>query len=371
MASQNPMTGTHDQGDPANHGPAGTSVDHVIVTEMRNHHILGASVAIIQNGAILEAKGYGFTDETRTTPVTTDTLFQAGSISKPVAALGALRLVEDGRLTLDDDVNQWLKQWRVPDNEWTRQERVTLRRILSHSAGLTVHGFPGYEMGFRLPTLREILDGEEPANTEAIRVDVLPGSIWRYSGGGYTVLQQLIIDLTGRPFSEWMQETVLMPLNMAASTCEQPLPEDRVASAAAGYYAPCQPVEGRWHIYPEMVAAGLWSTASDLARFAIGIQEALAGRPNAVLSRAMTREMLTLQKGRSGLGVDVVGKGNSLRFSHCGRDEGFDAQMVACAETGQGVVLMINANDDSGAQTRIVQAVSREYHWPQVLSCEN
>jgi len=341
-----------------------STVNDVVAAEMKEHHITGVSLAIIENGQISKAQGYGFTDKSRAIPVTTSTLFQAGSVSKPVAALGALRLVEDGRLSLDEDVNRWLKQWKVPENDYTKDEKVTLRRILSHSAGLTVHGFPGYAVGASMPTLVEILDGTKPANTAAIRVDVVPGSTSRYSGGGYTVMQQMMIDVTGKPFPEFMQETVLTPLRMAASTYEQPLPKNKVAAAATGYYANGKQVEGKWHIYPEMAAAGLWTTASDLARFAIGIQQALAGKSNPVISQSMTRQILTVQKGGSGLGLGLEGSGKTLRFSHGGRDEGFDAFMMAYAESGQGVVIMINANDNSGAVNRMVDAVRREHHWP-------
>jgi len=341
-----------------------STVNDVVAAEMKEHHIREVSLAIIENGQISKAQGYGFTDKSRAIPVTTSTLFQAGSVSKPVAALGALRLVEDGRLSLDEDVNRRLKEWKVPENDFTKDEKVTLRRILSHSAGLTVHGFPGYAVGAPMPTLVEILDGAKPANTAAIRVDVVPGSTSRYSGGGYTVMQQMMIDVTGKPFPEFMQETVLTPLRMEASTYEQPLPKDRVAAAATGYYANGKQVEGKWHIYPEMAAAGLWTTASDLARFAIDIQQALAGKSNPVISQSMTRQMLTVQKGGSGLGLGLEGSGKTLRFSHGGRDEGFDAFMMAYAASGQGVVIMINANDNSGAVNRMVEAVRREYHWP-------
>ncbi len=350
-------------------GTAATSmgaspVDDAVAAEMKEHHILGVSLAIIENSEIRQAKGYGFTDQTRKTPVTTATPFQAGSISKPVAALGALRLVEDGRFSLDDDVNRWLKQWKVPENNFTKDEKVTLRRILSHSAGLTVHGFPGYAVGARIPTLVQILDGVKPANTAAIRVDVIPGSTSRYSGGGYTVMQQMMIEATGKPFAEFMQQAVLTPLLMTASTYEQPLPKEKAATAATGYYANGKAVKGKWHLYPEMAAAGLWTTASDLARFAIGIQQAMADKSNPVISQSMTRQMLTVQKGNSGLGLGLGGSGKTLSFAHSGRDEGFDAFLTAYAESGQGVVIMINANDNSGAVQRIKDAVSREYHWP-------
>ncbi len=341
-----------------------STVDETVAAEMKAHRITGLSLAIIENGEIAKARGYGFTDQSHSTPVTTSTLFQAGSISKPVAALGALCLVESGQLSLDDDVNRWLKTWKVPENEFTKQEKATLRRILSHSAGLTVHGFPGYAVDAPIPTLVQVLDGAKPANTRAIRVDLMPSSTFRYSGGGYTVMQQMIIDVTGKPFPEFMRENVLTPLHMSASTYEQPLPKEAAAATATGHDAKGNPVEGKWHVYPEMAAAGLWTTPSDLARFAIGIQQALAGKSSPVISRAMASQMLTVQIGKNGLGLALEGSGKTLRFSHGGRNEGFDAFLGAYAETGQGLVVMINANDNSGAVNRILNAVARQYHWP-------
>jgi CubicO group peptidase (beta-lactamase class C family) len=330
---------------------------------MKTHRIPGVSLAIIDNGKISKAKGYGCTDKSRTTAVTTNTLFQAGSVSKPVAALAALGLVEAGAFTLDDDVNRFLKEWQIPENEFTKSDKVTLRRILSHSAGLTVHGFPGYDVNSQLPSLRQVLSGSRPANTPSIQVDVVPGSVSRYSGGGYTVMQQMMIDATGRTFPELMRESVLTRLQMNSSTYEQPLSVDRASCAATGYYSNGKKVTRRWHVYPEMAAAGLWTTPSDLARFAISIQEGFAGKSNPVISRSMTRQMLTVQKGNNGLGLGVEGSGKTCRFYHGGRNAGFDALLIAYAEAGTGVVIMFNANDDSGAAKRIADTVSREYHW--------
>ena len=340
------------------------TVDQVVAAQMQEHRIKGLSLAIIDKGRIAVAKGYGFTDRGGKVPVTTSTLFQAGSVSKPVAALGALHLVERGRLSLDEDVNGCLKTWKVPENEMTKDEKVTLRRILSHSAGLTVHGFPGYAVGKPVPTLVQILDGAKPANTAAIRVDVVPGSQWRYSGGGYTVMQQMVIDVTGKPFPQFMKEAVLEPFGMESSTYEQPLPDTLIAKAATGYYANGKEVKGRWHIYPEMAAAGLWTTASDLARVAIGIQKGLAGEANPVISQSMARQMLTAEKGGFGLGWGVEGSGKTLRFSHGGRDEGFDALVTAYAEAESGAVVLINANDNSEAVKRVVEAIAQQYRWP-------
>ena len=353
-----PAVGLHAQASPRD------SLDVFIRAQMARRHISGLSLAIIQDGRIVVARGYGVTDEKTRTPVTTATLFQAGSISKPVSALGALRLVEAGRLTLDGDVNAALTSWKVPDNTFTATDKVTLRRILSHSAGVTVHGFPGYDVSGPVPSLVQVLDGAAPANTAPIRVDATPGAISRYSGGGFTIMQQLLIDVTGTPFPRYLHDAVLGPIGMTASSFEQPLPPDRAALTASGYYVDRTPVGGRWHVYPEMAAAGLWTTATDLARFAIEIQETLAGRGHGVISPAMARQYLTDQKGGSGLGIVVRGSGNTLSFSHGGRDEGFDAQLLAFAQTGQGAVIMINANDNSRFMGRILDFIGRAYDWP-------
>jgi CubicO group peptidase (beta-lactamase class C family) len=339
-------------------------LDTFIHAQMSQRQVNGLSLAIVQDGRI-DARAYGVTSRGGT-PVTTTTLFQAGSISKPVAALGALRLVEQGALSLDEDVNAKLKSWKVPENEFTTTEKVTLRRLLSHTAGLTVHGFPGYDIKERMPSTVQVLDGA--GNTAAVRVNVVPGSISRYSGGGYTVMQLLVGDVTGKPFHQYMSEAVLGPIGMSRSTYEQPLPPDRAPLTASGHYADRSAVSGKWHVYPEMAAAGLWTTPTDLARFAIEVQRSLAGKSNTVISQAMTRAQLTVQMNDYGLGLALSGSGVARTFGHNGRDAGFDAMMLAFAETGQGLVVMINANDNSGMMNRIVQAVSRKYKWPERAS---
>lgn len=340
------------------------SIDDFVKQQIRKRNICGLSLAVIENGRIVKAKGYGFSDRATRRPVTVDTLFQAGSISKAVAAVGALRLVERGKLSLDDDVNRWLVSWKLPDNPQLKRERVTLRLILSHTAGVTVHGFPGYAVNAKRPTLLQILDGVNPSNTPAIRVDIMPGSQWRYSGGGYTIMQQMMVDATGKPFPDWMRENVLEPLGMRQSTFEQPLPADRAGRAASGYWPEAKPVAGRWHVYPEMAAAGLWTTPSDLARFAIGVQRAYTGAAGSILSRETARKMLSYEREDDGLGLFLQSSGRTLRFVHDGRDAGFDALLSAYAETGQGAVIMINANDDSQMMVRVLEKIAAQYHWP-------
>lgn len=341
------------------------SVDDVVAAQMSKRHIPGVSIAVIQGGAIVKAKGYGVMDVTSRYVVTPDTLFQAGSVSKPVTAMGALALVDAGKLSLDSDINSVLKSWHVPENEFTKEKKVTLRRLLSHSAGTTVHGFPGYAVGEPIPTLVQVLNGDKPANTPAIRVDVAPGTIWRYSGGGYVVVQQAVIDVSGEAFPAYMRSHVLEPLGMTSSTYEQPLPVDLSPAAASGYFPGLKPVPGKWHVYPEMAPAGLWTTPSDLARFAIAVQRTLAGRASPVITQATALEMLSPQKTDNfGLGLALSGTGGSRRFGHDGRDEGFDTTLVAYRDSGQGAVVMINANDDSHAVSRIVEAIADAYGWP-------
>jgi CubicO group peptidase (beta-lactamase class C family) len=323
----------------------------------------GVSVAVINGGVIEWAKGYGVAETGGNAPITSRTLFQAASLSKPVASLAALRLVEQGKLALDQDVNERLASWKVPESDFTKTEKVTLRRLLSHTAGLTVSGFPGYSSGAAVPSLVQVLDGEKPANTPAIRANVVPGTISRYSGGGYTVMQQLLMDVTGRPFPALLADLALKPIGMTDSTYEQPLPEARRAAAASGHRADGVLLPGRYHTYPEMAAAGLWTTPTDLARFLIEIQMALQGK-SAILSASMARQMVTDQKGSYGLGLSLEGAGASVAFGHGGSNAGFKCGMTAFIEDGRGAVVMTNGDQGGRLASEILRAVAAEYNWP-------
>ena len=330
---------------------------------MKAYKVPGLSVAVIDNFKIAWTKAYGVTEAGSANPVTVHTLFQAGSISKPVAATGALYLVEHGKLSLDENVNDKLKSWQVPDNEFTKDQKVTLRRLLSHSAGITVHGFPGYQAGTPIPTLVQIFDGEKPANTMPIRVDLVPGTQYRYSGGGVTIEQQLILDVTGRPFPQFMREIVFEKIGMLDSTYEQPLPPSRAAMAASGARGDGTATPGKWHIYPEMAAAGLWTTPGDLAKF--GIETALSkhGKANHVLSQTMTRERLKPQIEQVGLGF-FLGEGNNPEeFGHAGDDDGFEANLIMFADTGKGVAIMTNSNNGLAVSDFVLRSIAKEYGW--------
>jgi len=264
-----------------------------------------------------------------------------------------------------------LTSWRVPANEFTRQHAVDLQGIMSHTAGFTVHGFPGYDVDSAIPTLAQVLDGVRPANTDSIRVEGVPGRVFSYSGGGYTVMQQLLVDVSRRPFPELMRRTVLEPLGMRRSTYEQPLPARLVRNAATAHDPDGRALHGKWHVYPEMAAAGLWTTPSDLGRFTLAVQEAAGGRANRLFTTALVADMLTPRAGGSyGLGLGVTGEGPVQRFGHGGSNEGFRCELVAFTHHGQGAVVMTNSDNGSRLISEILRGIAAEYGWPGYLQPE-
>jgi CubicO group peptidase (beta-lactamase class C family) len=339
-----------------------------ILDRMDALKVPGAGIAVINNFKVEWAKGYGAADAETKEPVGVSTLFQAASISKPVTAMAVLKLVQDRRLDLDADVNSALMSWKLPGNEFTAGTKVTLKHLLSHTGGLTVHGFPGYAIPGPVPTLLMVLDGVKPANTPAIRVDQAPGRAFRYSGGGYEIVQQILLDVEGKTFPELMRELVLSPIGMYDSTFEQPLPADQLGGAAAGHGAGGTPIPGKRHTYPEMAAAGLWTTPTDLAAFAIEIQKGALGRSNKVLSRATAEKMLTpvLQNYGLGLGIDPAGG----YFQHDGSNAGFTCFLYAGQRSGKGVVVMTNSDVGGPLFREILRSVAREYAWENFFTTD-
>lgn len=337
------------------------------VNDLLNHHrATGLSAAVIVNGESAWARGWGVTNSSAASPITPDTILQCGSISKPVAALAALKMVDDGLLDLDTDVNELLRSWKIPSlNGW--QPVMTIRNLLTHTAGLTVWGFPGYEPGSRIPTLVEVLDGE--GNTPAIRSEALPGLMWRYSGGGYCVLQQVMIDVSEKTFPDLLRERVLEPLGMMDSSFEQPIPKS-LESRAATAHEGGKPVEGRWHIYPEMAAAGLWTTPSDLGRFLLGVAAAKSGQPGAVVSEKTANQMLTSHEVAPGMGLGLMtgGTEKTPTFGHGGANAGFMGRIVSSHDASLGLVGLSNSNEGAAAINDLFRFLARDNDLPELLS---
>jgi CubicO group peptidase (beta-lactamase class C family) len=334
-----------------------------LVDRMAALHVPGVSIAVIRRGAIEWARGYGVT-HMGGDPITPDTIFQVASISKPVSAMAALMLVDVGRVNLDSDVNEYLLSWKVPANALTKTHPVTLRELLSHTAGVTVHGFSGYTRGVLLPPLTAILNGVPPANSAPITVDTVPGSASRYSGGGYMIVQQLLEDMSGTPFAITLKNDVLDRIGMRDSTFSQPLPVDKLRNAARPHDSHGNEVSCGPHTYPEMAAAGLWSSASDLAKFVIEVQRSLKGQANDVLSVDMTKEMLTANRYHQGLGAHVEGIGNALYFEQDGSNAGYRSELFAYA-AGDGAVILTNGDNGYVLNNELLRTLAREYGWPK------
>jgi CubicO group peptidase (beta-lactamase class C family) len=330
-----------------------------LADRMRHYRVPGLSVAVVDKGQLVWAHAWGVAQAGRAQPLTTTTLMQAASISKAVTGIGALKLVEQGKLNLDVDVNTMLRTWRVPPGAQTADKPVTLRRLLSHSAGLSTPGFAGYARGQPVPTLPQILDGVPPANSEAVRVTTAPGSGWRYSGGGYVVVQQLMDDATGEPFADWMQREVLAPAGMSSSLFGA-LPEAPLSRAAAGHQRG-RAIVGLRHTHPEQAAAALWTTPSDLARLSIALQRILAGEASPLLTQAGLAEALRVQTAPSGLGFILEGRGDALRFGHDGSNFGFESRWQA--DRRRAVIVMANANGAMKLIEEVVRAVAKVQGW--------
>ena len=331
----------------------------------------GIAVAVFNDYEIEWARSYGVIDAESKAPVTDETLFQAASISKPIAAAIALHFVDKGVLDLDEDVNVKLRSWKVPENEFTRDEKVTIRRILSHTAGLTVSGFRGYAEGEPVPNILQVLDGREPSNNDPIRVDVVPGSAYRYSGGGYTVLQLLIEDVTGRPLHELAQELVFGPLDMEHSSFQKPLPEALLAKTSLGHPRDGSPMRGHWFLDTGSTCCGLWTTPADLAHFAIEIQKSLRGESNKILSAEAARLMVTPQPlGSMGLGMGVQRRDGAVYFSHSGGNPGFTCRLLASVEGGKGAAVMTNSDNGAALYTELLRSVASEYQWEETTRRE-
>jgi len=337
-----------------------------ITDRMKFYKVPALSVAVIKDFKIDWARAYGVKDLETNEPATTETLFQAGSISKSVNAMVVMKKVEQGKLSLDEDINTKLTSWKLPDNQFTAKKKVTLRNLLSHTAGTTVHGFPGYAINEKIPTLPQVLDGASPANTAAVRVDMEPGTQFRYSGGGTTITQLALTDIEKKPYPAIARETVLAPLGMRDSTYDQPLTTEWRKKAATGYRSNGSEVEGKIHIYPEMAAAGLWTTPTDLAKFAIEVQLSLAGRSNKVLTKQSVETMTSSFMEDVGLGFFIEKHGNALYFGHGGADEGFRAELLVSRDKGYGVAVMVNS-DNGQILREVIRGVAREYGWDEFL----
>ena len=345
----------------------GGSVSNAALMEqmLKQYKVPGVSIAVIKDYKVALAVAYGVADAEAGTPVTTETMFQAASISKPVAAMASLKAVQDGRFKLDQDINTILKSWKLPVGDFTKSAPVTPRTLMSHTSGMgDGFGFPGYAPGTPLPTLIQILDGLPPSNTRPVRLERPPRTGMKYSGGSVVLQQLALMDTVGKPFAQIAREWVLDPLKMTNSTFEQPLPAGRQAQAARAHNTEGVRTNDPWHVYPEQAAAGLWTTPTDLAKLAIEVQLAVLGRPSKVLSPAIAREMITpVGVGPYAVGFGLEKLGEGWYFEHSGSNYGFRCNLMAHVSKGYGAVIMTNGTGGDVLIYRLGVMIQKEYKW--------
>ena len=335
---------------------------------MREFSVPGLSVAVVRDFQIHWAKGYGTADVETGAGVDPETMFQAASISKPVAAMAVLRAVQDGLFSLDDDINDILESWTLDGSGFTENRPVTPRSLTSHTSGLgDGFGFPGYDPTDAIPTPVQILEGHERSNVGPIFMEREPMSFYEYSGGGVTVMQQALSDARGRPFEEIMRDDVLRPLGMVHSSYEQPIAPERDVNAARAHGRAGESMGAKWHLYPEMAAAGLWTTPTDLARLVIEVQRSAVGESNRVLSEALVQEMLSpVGVGPFAVGFTIAQMGEGWYFGHGGSNWGFRCVLLAHKVKGYGLVIMTNASQGGPVMTEISRRIQRVYEWDSV-----
>jgi CubicO group peptidase (beta-lactamase class C family) len=331
---------------------------------MERFGVPGVSMAVIKDFQIAWAKAYGQADVTTKSPVTPETMFQAASISKPVTAFAVMRLVDAGNLSLDEDVNRYLKSWKVPENEFTRGRPVTLRALLSHTSGTgDGFGFPGYSPSAERPTLVQILNGEKPSNVGRVFWERPPYTAYKYSGGGTVIVQLLLTDTLGKPFHEIMRELVLDPVGMKNSTYEQPLPPQRDSNAARAHDGRGRAMDAKWHVYPEQAPAGLWTTPTDLAKLAIELQKALRSESK-ILSRGAAQEMVTpVGTGPYAVGFSIEQRKEGWYFGHGGSNWGFQCNLIAHRLKGYGFVVMTNSDSGGRLNGEVETRVATACDW--------
>jgi CubicO group peptidase (beta-lactamase class C family) len=332
---------------------------------MQRVRVPGLSVAVVKDFQIHWAKAYGVADVTSGRSTETSTRFQAASISKPLTAMAAVTLAQDGRLDLDADVNRHLTSWKVPASELTRRQPVTPRALFSHTSGADDgFGFPGYDPSAPRPTVPQILNGEAPSNVGKVLFARPPFQGFKYSGGGTTIMQLVLTELTGRPFAELMQTTVLGPLGMTHSSYEQPPLADAVPHLARAHDGQGRGMDAAWHVYPEQAAAGLWTTPSDLARFLIEVQTAIRGPRGKVLSQASAREMTSpVGVGPYAVGLSIEKEGEGWYFFHGGSNWGFQCNLLGHLRKGYGVVMMTNGDRGGQLIEEVERRIAVAYNW--------
>ncbi|MGL1892834.1 MAG: beta-lactamase family protein [Spirochaetaceae bacterium] len=324
-----------------------------IESRMDFFNVPGVSIAVVESGETSWSEGFGTAN--------TDSLFQAASISKSITALGVLKLVEDGLLDLDKNINNYLKTWQLEDTIHTRNRKITTRMLLTHMSGISESGLKGYDLEEELPTLDDLLNGK--GHKVSPKPHYFPGLKRRYSWSGYTIIQKIIEDVSGLSFEEYLNNNVLKPIGMTDSHLKQPLPENLKDRAIEGHDLFGEPIEGGWRSYPELAAAGMWSTATDIATFTIEIHKILTTDYEGILSKKSIEQMLSYNDGGWGLGVSLKFDKKDLIFRHSGKNSGYTNYYISKAFKGESIVIMTNGDNAWKLIMEILHSIENYKSW--------
>lgn len=328
---------------------------------MEKDRVPGVSIAFIENGNISWQKTYGYSNLQDSLPVTTKTLFNGASLSKPVAAMAALNLSEKGFIDLNEDVNAYLKNWKIPENKFTEEQKVTLKRLIGHTAGIINYVPQPYSLNDNSPNLVQMLSGTKPSVDLPASVIYVPGEQRKYSNPGYTIIQKMIEDVSDKNFESVIEEIIFKPSEMYDSSFEQPLPQNLLEKTATGY---SKDLKGYpYKLFPWKAAGGIWTTPTDLGKFIITLLEDYHSNKNIILSKKMADSVFQKKSERLGFGKLFSPVKQDLLFEHWGSSPGFTCYMVASLNKKQGVVIMTNSDNGTILLSYIARSVAQEYNW--------
>ncbi|MDD3146742.1 MAG: serine hydrolase [Candidatus Riflebacteria bacterium] len=332
---------------------------------LKKHNVAGISFAVLRDFHLAYARCEGFISKESHEPLWPDTVFQAASVSKTISAVLTMILVEKGRLDLDRPVNEYLKSWKLPENDFTSRVPVTIRHILSHFSGINVPSYRGFLKEGPIPTLQDVLNGTGSCDAPAVIVENPVDGQFAYSTGSFAVLQTVLQDVTGESFEALVQRELLQPLNMHRSFFEQPLSEHSGRNAACGHSADGEPVDGNWFVYPTQAGSGIWTTPTDLAKFALHLQKILQGSSSGLLQPQSLKEMLSpYREPFFGLGFALYSdKGPGLYFGHTGNTEGYRSMFIAHASLGCGAFILANSNNADPVIKETVNQIAISEGW--------
>ncbi|QGX40543.1 serine hydrolase domain-containing protein [Permianibacter aggregans] len=329
---------------------------------MLEENIPGVSIAFVDNGKIAWTKTYGYAQLVTAENVTPDTVFAGASLSKPIAAMAALKLVDQNVLSLDQDVNRYLKDWQLPANEFTQQQKVTLRHLIGHTSGVGNHLWSSYDVGAEVPTLEQMLAGKPPSVDPAVSMIAAPGERQKYSNPGYTIIQKLITDTTDQRFDAAINKLVFTPAGMNNSSFTQPIPESLKKRMATGYSKELQAYP--YKLFPFGAAGGIWTTPSDLARFAAAVINDYQYGSKTLISKPLADQVFARNQSRLSFTKKLGEKNDELIFDHWGSNAGFTSYLVGSLGDQQALVIMTNSDNGFGLMASIARAVADEYDWP-------